>query len=156
MRQLHIRRPRSAIGGKSEHEKENLFPTKSLSLVIKNVLLASGYPGAKDAEEHQRIIQAIHRTSIDLFVNLFREEDQRGFTPYEQQIRQLARQGSSRFAVSRCFDHCKSLEDREVEFLSFPIPDQSVCRDEEKVLKFCLHVSKRIRDDHRKVLVHCW
>ena len=74
--------------------KKELFRNRSFFLVIKNLLLANGYSGAKDPDEHQRIIfQAIHQSLIDVFICLMREEDCRSFSPYEEGIEQLASQG---------------------------------------------------------------
>ena len=47
------------------------------------------------------------------------------------------------------------LENRGVEFISFPIRDQSVHQDNQRVLDFCLELYDRIKQG-QVVLVHCW
>jgi hypothetical protein len=46
------------------------------------------------------------------------------------------------------------LVNREIEFISFPIPDGSVHRDNQRVLDFCLELCDRIKQG-QVVLVHC-
>ncbi len=47
------------------------------------------------------------------------------------------------------------LVNREVEFVSFPIRDQSVHEDNQGVLDFCLELCDRVKRG-QVVLVHCW
>ncbi|CAF0991946.1 unnamed protein product [Adineta steineri] len=113
-------------------------PTATSHWIIPGLLLSSRYPGSADSDEHQCITRAIYDCGIEVFVNLMTPKEFTHFTPYEQQIRQYALQDS-----------------RNVEFISFPIGDQFICRDDEKLLDFCLNLSKRIKEDHQKILIHC-
>jgi len=47
------------------------------------------------------------------------------------------------------------LDNREIEFISFPIRDASVQKDNQRVLDFCLELCDRIKRG-QVVLVHCW
>ncbi|CAM4802583.1 unnamed protein product [Rotaria magnacalcarata] len=114
-------------------------PTETSHWMIPKLLLSSAYPGAKDLDEHRRITRTIYDSGIEVFVNLMQPKELIRFTPYEPEIRQYAIQ-----------------DDQKVEFVSFPIPDQYVCRDDQKVLEFCSHLCKRLKEDHQKILIHCW
>ncbi|CAF4753858.1 unnamed protein product [Rotaria sp. Silwood1] len=114
-------------------------PTETSHWVISKRLLSSAYPGAKNLDEHRLITRAIYDSGIEVFVNLMRPTDLTRFTPYEPEIRQYATQ-----------------DGRPVEFLSFPIRDQFICRDDRKVLEFCSDLCKRITEDDQKILIHCW
>ncbi|CAF0719716.1 unnamed protein product [Adineta steineri] len=99
-------------------------PTSTSHWIIRDVLLASAYPGAKDYDEHRQITRSIYESGVHVFVNLMEPKELVRFTPYESDIQEYARQ-----------------DNREIEFISFPIPDQHICRDNEKVLNFCLNLS---------------
>ncbi|CAM4782521.1 unnamed protein product [Rotaria magnacalcarata] len=60
------------------------------------------------------------------------------FTPYQDVMLQYAKE-----------------ENREIEFVSFPIQDQSVHQDNQCVLDFCLELCDRVKRG-QVVLVHCW
>ncbi|UJR11130.1 hypothetical protein I4U23_015311 [Adineta vaga] len=113
-------------------------PTVSSHWIIPKLLLSSRYPGAEDFDEHKNITRAIYDCGIEVFVNLMTTREFARYKPYEPEIRQYALE-----------------DDRKVEFILFPIPDESVCRDDEKVLEFCLDLSKRIKKDQQKILIHC-
>ncbi|CAF1074220.1 unnamed protein product [Rotaria sordida] len=114
-------------------------PTETSHWVIPKMLLSSGYPGAKDIDEHRRVTRAIYDSGIEVFVNLMQEKELARFTPYEREIQQYAIQ-----------------DGRNIEFLSFPIPDQYVCRDDQKVFEFSLNLLERLKNNHQKILIHCW
>jgi hypothetical protein len=52
-----------------------------------------------------------------------------------------------------CLFDC--LVNRTVEFISFPIQDQHVHREDKRVLDFCLELCERVKRG-QVVLVHCW
>ncbi|CAF3802394.1 unnamed protein product [Adineta steineri] len=114
-------------------------PTSTSHWIIRDVLLASAYPGAKDYDEHRQITRSIYESGVHVFVNLMEPKELVRFTPYESDIQEYARQ-----------------DNQKIKFISFPMPDQYICRDNEKLLDFCLNLCKRIRDDQQKILVHCW
>ncbi|CAF1219675.1 unnamed protein product [Adineta ricciae] len=113
-------------------------PTEASHWIIPKLLLASRYPGADDSDEHQRITRLIYDCGIEVFVNLMTPRELSRYKLYEPQIRQYALH-----------------DNRKVEFISFPIPDQFICRDDQKVLDFCMDLSKRLQENQQKILIHC-
>ncbi|CAF3317232.1 unnamed protein product [Rotaria sp. Silwood2] len=68
------------------NSRARLFLTLTTAGVIPEVLLSSGYPGAKDLDEHRRVTRAIYDSGIEVFVNLMQEKELARFTPYEREM----------------------------------------------------------------------
>lgn len=84
-------------------------------------------------------------------------QELQSFTPYKDIMSEYAQQGKkaelNRFVLFIYF--VGNVENRKIEFISFPIQDQSTHRDDQRVLEFCLELCKRIKGG-QVVLVHCW
>ncbi|UJR24004.1 hypothetical protein I4U23_026969 [Adineta vaga] len=113
-------------------------PTSYSHWVVPNLLLASAYPGEKDPDAHKRLTRQIIDAGIQVVVNIMEIEELKRFTPYQEIMLQHATE-----------------VDRQLEFISFPIRDQSVHQDNQRVLEFCLELCDRVKKG-QVVLVHCW
>ncbi|CAF1522016.1 unnamed protein product [Adineta steineri] len=113
-------------------------PTPFSHWVIPNLLLASAYPGERDPDAHIRLTRQIIDAGVQVVVNIMEIEELKTFTPYQDTMLQ----------------HAKEVN-RQLEFISFPIRDQSVHQDNQRVLDFCLELCDRVKRG-QVVLVHCW
>ncbi|CAF1237108.1 unnamed protein product [Adineta ricciae] len=113
-------------------------PTAYSHWVIPNLLLASAYPGERNPDAHQRLTRQIIDAGVEVVVNIMEIEELKRFTPYQQTM----------------LEHAAEI-DRQMEFISFPIRDQSVHQDNQRVLEFCLELCERVKKG-QVVLVHCW
>ncbi|CAF1026462.1 unnamed protein product [Rotaria sp. Silwood1] len=113
-------------------------PTNYSHWVIPKLLLASAYPGEKDPNAHKLLVRKIIDAGVQVVVNIMEIEELKTFTPYKDLMLQFAKEVN-----------------REIEFISFPIRDQSVHQDDQHVLDFCLGLGDRIKQG-QVVLVHCW
>ncbi|CAF3424189.1 unnamed protein product [Rotaria sp. Silwood1] len=113
-------------------------PTNYSHWVIPKLLLASAYPGEKDPNAHKLLVRKIIDAGVQVVVNIMEIEELKTFTPYKDLMLQFAKEVN-----------------REIEFISFPIRDQSVHQDDQHVLDFCLGLGDRIKRG-QVILVHCW
>ncbi|CAF1340909.1 unnamed protein product [Rotaria sordida] len=113
-------------------------PTDYSHWVIPKLLLASAYPGERDPNAHKLLVRNIINAGVQVVVNIMEIEECKTFTPYKDLMLELAKEAN-----------------REIEFISFPIRDQSVHQDNQRVLDFCLELCDRIKRG-QVVLVHCW
>ncbi|CAF2614515.1 unnamed protein product [Rotaria sp. Silwood2] len=119
--------------------------------VIPKLLLASAYPGERNPNAHKLLIRKIIDVGVQVVVNIMEIEELKRFTPYKDLMLQLAKEEKQNNLI--CF--FDDLENREIEFISFPIRDQSVHQINQCVLDFCLELCDRIKRG-QVVLVHCW
>ena len=134
--------------------------------------MASAYPGEQDPDDHKRGTREIIDAGVQVVVNTMEDEELTKRTPYQDIMRQHAKEGMSSFiaflqsTLDSTDRKCKSdehsiklvlyhLANRELEFISFPIRDQSVHQDNQRVLDFCLELCDRIRRG-QVILIHCW
>ncbi|CAF1365232.1 unnamed protein product [Rotaria sordida] len=126
-------------------------PTDYSHWVIPKLLLASAYPGERDPNAHKLLVRNIINAGVQVVVNIMEIEECKTFTPYKDLMLELAKEEKQNKFIC-LFD---DLANREIEFISFPIRDQSVHQDNQRVLDFCLELCDRIKRG-QVVLVHCW
>ncbi len=120
--------------------------------------MASAYPGEKSPDAHKILTRQIVDTGVQVVVNIMEIEELKTFTPYKDIMLQHAKEGIIvigfifKSNLKFMFDY---LANREIEFISFPIRDQSVHQDNQRVLDFCLELCDRVKRGE-VILVHCW
>jgi ADP-ribosylglycohydrolase len=111
-------------------------PNPNSYWVVPGKLLASEYPGHKDAAEMRTRLNAFLECSVDAFVDLT-EEGESGLKPFATELDQMAA------ALGRQFAHCRH-----------PIPDLDVPSVE--VMRAILDRMDALLAEGRVVCVHCW
>ena len=141
-----------------------LWKFSSRFLVIHHRLLASAYPASKNQEEQRLITEKlIIDHPINVIINLMVKKELTHFVPYEDLMKEYAKKGIFfyRSTLKSFVDRnivlflCRSLVNRSLEFVSFPIRDQHIDENHERVLEFCLDLCQRLKRG-QILLIHCW
>ena len=70
-----------------------IFDQNFLFLVISKLLLAIAYPGEGNPDDHQTRIRQVIGAGVQVVVNLMEDEELKTRTPYQDTMREHARQG---------------------------------------------------------------
>lgn len=145
----------SRIGVSQFRNLRLCFSNQLYHVVIPKLLLASAYPAEKDPDAHKIRTREIVDAGVQVVVNTMEIEELKTFTPYQQTMLEHAKGCKTSVFIVRIISSVDCLANREIEFISFPIRDQSVHQDNQRVLEFCLELCERIKRG-QVVLVHCW
>ncbi|KAL9642238.1 hypothetical protein ABK040_007238 [Willaertia magna] len=115
--------------------------TKTSNWLIPDCVVMSSYPGdLNESKAREKIRNFLSIDKVRVFISLQEPAEMKRFAPYIPLVKEEAKN--------------LGLKENEIEFLNFPIVDDSV-GDDEKVQTFTSELVDRVHN-HQRLLIHCY